>query len=163
MDRQLAIVLLLQNRRVLDVEKIAEYFETSVKTVSRDIQVLSDAGLPIVALPGERYAIMDGYKLPPLTFDRAELLALHMGLEFVGKHRDRAIREAGQRARAKVESVLPTPVRIQYDHIVDELPLQMTPSNTSPRHRESRGREQPKQPPEMAPWSAFRSRSRSPS
>jgi predicted DNA-binding transcriptional regulator YafY len=126
-DRQLAIALLLQNRKTINAQKIAEYFEISVRTVYRDIQVLSEAGLPIVALPGEGYAIMDGYKLPPLMFERPELLALHVGLDLVGKHGDRSLREAGQRARVKMESVLPPLVRLQYDAIVDDVLVQTIP------------------------------------
>lgn len=127
LDRQLAIALLLQNRKTINAQKIAEYFGISVRTVYRDIQVLCDAGLPVAALPGEGYAIMDGYRLPALMFDRPELTALHLGLELAQRHGDRAIHEGSARARVKLENSLPPLVRLQYDGIVDDLLVHSVP------------------------------------
>ncbi len=127
LDRQMAIALLLQNRKSINAQKIAEYFEISVRTVYRDVQVLCDAGLPIVSLPGEGYAIMDGYKLPPLMFDREELLAFHLASEMAAKYGDRAISEGARRFRVKVEAVLPPLVRLDFDNIADNILVQTTP------------------------------------
>lgn len=43
-------------------------FETSVRTIYRDIQALSEAGVPITGTTGTGYTLMEGYFLPPISF-----------------------------------------------------------------------------------------------
>lgn len=52
MDRLLAIVLELQRNKMLRAEDLAATFETSVRTIYRDIQALSEAGVSIIGAPG---------------------------------------------------------------------------------------------------------------
>ena len=47
-ERQLAITLELQRSKTLRAEDLASQFETSVRTIYRDIQALSEAGVPIL-------------------------------------------------------------------------------------------------------------------
>lgn len=44
-DRLLAIVLELQSRKIVRAEELAERFETSVRTIYRDMQALSEANV----------------------------------------------------------------------------------------------------------------------
>ncbi|MBJ8192680.1 HTH domain-containing protein, partial [Bacillus cereus] len=55
-ERQLAILLELQRRKVLKGEELAEKLETSVRTIYRDIQALSESGVPIIGAPGHGYS-----------------------------------------------------------------------------------------------------------
>jgi predicted DNA-binding transcriptional regulator YafY len=47
-DRLLAIILELQGKGRQRAEDLAETFETSRRTIYRDIQALGEAGVPIV-------------------------------------------------------------------------------------------------------------------
>jgi predicted DNA-binding transcriptional regulator YafY len=127
LDRQIAIALLLQNRKSITAQKIAEYFEISVRTVYRDIQILAEAGVPVVSLPGEGYAIMEGYKLPPLMFDPGELVALHVGQELAAKYGDSKLRESSRTVRIKLEAAMPPLVRLKLDSIADDVLVQTAP------------------------------------
>jgi hypothetical protein len=40
----------------------------SVRTIYRDIQALSEVGVPIIGIPGTGYSLMEGYFLPPVSF-----------------------------------------------------------------------------------------------
>ena len=72
-ERQLAITFELQRSKVLRAEDLAAQFETSVRTIYRDIQALSEAGVPILGSPGWGYSLMEGYFLPPVSFTAGEV------------------------------------------------------------------------------------------
>ncbi|MCZ8519667.1 MULTISPECIES: helix-turn-helix transcriptional regulator [Paenibacillus] len=114
-DRLMAIVLELQNRRCVRAEDLAARFETSVRTVYRDMQALSEAGVPVAAVPGLGYSLMEGYFLPPVTFRAEEAATLLLGSEAVLRLLGEAYREAGLSARMKLEAVLPAEVREQVE------------------------------------------------
>jgi biotin operon repressor len=59
-DRLLAIVLKLQSSGGMRAEDLAAFFETSKRTIYRDIQALSEAGVPVVATPGQYLYEPDG-------------------------------------------------------------------------------------------------------
>lgn len=64
-DRLLAITLYLLNREVVSASALAVRFEVSKRTIQRDIEILNQAGIPIVSAYGVNggYEIMDGFKL----------------------------------------------------------------------------------------------------
>jgi len=64
-DRLLSIVIYLLNHNTVTAAKLAERFEVSKRTILRDIDHISSAGIPIQSHPGAKggYSIMEGYKL----------------------------------------------------------------------------------------------------
>lgn len=106
-DRLLAIVLELQARGGARAEDLARTFEVSKRTIYRDITALCEARVPIVALPGRGYRLMEGYFLPPLTFTPDEAAMLVVGAHAVRFAVDAAYREAARMALRKLEAVLP--------------------------------------------------------
>ncbi|MBL0385129.1 YafY family transcriptional regulator [Tumebacillus sp. ITR2] len=110
-DRLLAIVLELQSREVVRAEDLATQFEISVRTIYRDIQALSEAGVPILGAPGTGYSLMDGYFLPPVSFTVEEAVTLLIGTDFIEQRFDDEYRVRGQAARRKIEALLSESVR----------------------------------------------------
>jgi predicted DNA-binding transcriptional regulator YafY len=110
-DRLLAIILELQRHRWRRARDLAATFETSNRTIYRDIQALGEAGVPIVALPGRGYALMEGYFLPPLSFSIDEATMLLLGSDFMAQNFDAQYRAAAQLASRKIEDVLPEKLR----------------------------------------------------
>lgn len=110
-ERQLAITLELQRSKVVRAEDLAAHFETSVRTIYRDIQALSEAGVPIVGAPGQGYSLMEGYFLPPVGFTAEEAVALLMGTDFIEQRLDGDYSSVAKAARRKIEAILPEPVR----------------------------------------------------
>lgn len=82
-DRLLAIVLELQGKGRQRAEDLAATFETSKRTIYRDIQALGQAGVPLISVPGHGYSLMKGYFLPPLSFttDEATMLVIYSKVE----------------------------------------------------------------------------------
>lgn len=110
-DRLLAIVLELQRKQLLRAEDLAETFETSVRTIYRDMQALSEAGVPIVGSPGLGYSLMEGYFLPPVSFSIEEAVTLLIGTGLVEQAFDPSYGEHAKSSQRKLESLLSEPVR----------------------------------------------------
>ncbi len=110
-DRLLAIVLELQARRHARAQDLASVFETSVRTIYRDLQALGQAGVPLTATPGRGYALMEGYFLPPLSFTTDEATLLLLGADVMSQSFDAQYRSAAQAAARKIAGVLPDRLR----------------------------------------------------
>jgi len=50
---------------VVSSADLAQQFEVSIRTIYRDLEGLSEGGVPLVATPGKGYRLLDGYFLPP--------------------------------------------------------------------------------------------------
>src|SRR5215469_116526 len=112
-DRLLAIVLELQGKKRQRAEDLAASFEVSTRTIYRDVQALGEAGVPMVAIPGRGYSLIEGYFLPPLSFTTDEATMLLLGTDFMAQNFDAQYRAAAQSAHRKVAGVLPDRLRVE--------------------------------------------------
>lgn len=135
-ERMLAIVLELQRKSWVRAEDLATTFEMSVRTIYRDMQALSEAGVPLLGSPGQGYSLMEGYFLPPVHFTASEAVALLIGTDFVEQQFGQHYRYNAEVARRKIESILPDIVREQSDPMREGIRLlaqQRTPATIDDR------------------------------
>ncbi|MDD9970522.1 MAG: YafY family protein [Myxococcales bacterium] len=110
-DRLFHLVQLLRNRGFRTAAQLATEMQVSVRTVYRDVRDLVATGVPIEGEPGVGYRLGRGYELPPMTFNALEIEALVLGARMVQAWSDDELAGAARAAVAKVEAVLPTPLR----------------------------------------------------
>lgn len=112
--RQLGIALYLQSRGRATADQLAEVFEVSARTVLRDVEQLSAAGIPVYTEQGRNggIAILDGYRtsLTGLSVGESKTVAffsLPSAAEQLGIERDLTL--AREKILAAMTAAMSTP------------------------------------------------------
>jgi predicted DNA-binding transcriptional regulator YafY len=124
--RLVQLLLFLQTHGKLTAAQLAERLEVSVRTIYRDIEALSGAGVPVFCEPGPGGGcrLIDGYRtrLTGLTPDEAEALAL-VGLP--GPAADLGLGTVLTAAQLKVDAALPPELRRRAARVRDRFHLDL--------------------------------------
>ena len=112
-SRVLVVLEILQAEGRVNGADLAARMRIDRRTVRRYIAHLVEIGVPIEAERGRDggYALAPGYKLPPMMFNPEEALALAVGLRAAAQIGLAGITPAVAGAQAKLERVLPSPLR----------------------------------------------------
>lgn len=81
-DRLVSIIMVLLDKKRIGAEELADKFEVSPRTIYRDIETISMAGIPVRSIVGVGggFEIMPGYKVDEKFFSTDELATLLIGL-----------------------------------------------------------------------------------
>jgi predicted DNA-binding transcriptional regulator YafY len=110
-DRLLSILLLLQTGGRKSARELAERLEVSARTIHRDMDALSMAGVPVIAERGAHggWSLLEAYRTNLTGLNQAEIQAL-----FLTQPRlltDLGMRQAAEGALVKLLASLPTSQR----------------------------------------------------
>ncbi|MGN0144789.1 MAG: helix-turn-helix transcriptional regulator [Clostridium sp.] len=105
-ERIISIIMILLEQRKVSASKLAEMFEVSVRTIYRDIEKISMAGIPIVTYPGVNggIGIMETYKFEKRLFSMNDIVQLLSALESIPKE---VSNEEILKTLAKVKGLIP--------------------------------------------------------
>lgn len=105
-DRLLGITLILLEKERVSASYLAETFEVSTRTIYRDVESLSMAGVPVFSRPGVGggIQIMPGFKLEKGMFTNDELSTMLMAL---GSMKDIVSQNLLANVEAKLRSLIP--------------------------------------------------------
>lgn len=82
-DRLIGIITILLQKDKVTAPELAKRFEVSRRTINRDIEDISKAGIPIVTIQGSGggISILDSYKMDKALLNDDELQAIFSGLK----------------------------------------------------------------------------------
>ncbi len=130
--RLLTVLEILQSQGGISGPELAKKLEVDVRSVRRYVTMMRDMGIPVESEPGRygTYYLRPGFRLPPLMFTGAEIIAIILGLVAVrhlGLSRALAVESAVQ----KIERVLPDELRERARALQGALTLNMPISQSS--------------------------------
>ncbi len=129
LSRLTAILIQLQTKRILTASELASKFDVSKRTIYRDIKALERSGVPVLTVEGKGYALMDGYKIPPVMFTEKQANALILAEQLVLKNKDASFVKDYSEAIDKIKSILRYSVkdkanlladRTQYNNVLNQ-------------------------------------------
>ncbi|MFX3617349.1 MAG: helix-turn-helix transcriptional regulator [Sporolactobacillus sp.] len=82
-NRHFEIIYRLLNRKIVTAKELAEHFEVSTRTIYRDVDALSSAGIPIYASKGKGggISLLEGYSLNTSLITSKEQDDILIGLQ----------------------------------------------------------------------------------
>ena len=119
--RALSLLNLLQTHRHWPGSELATRLGVTERTVRRDVERLRDLGYRIESIPGAAggYRLEAGSAVPPLLLTDEEAVAMAIGLRVAASQRLVSGPETTITALAKLEQVLPAPLRRRVKALVE--------------------------------------------
>jgi predicted DNA-binding transcriptional regulator YafY len=105
-DRLYAIMIYIQGRKRTSMDQLVAKFGLSRRTLFRDIKALIEDGLPLAGDAGSGYFIVEGYHLPPVSFNKEEAASLIMGSKLIETYAQGESSLNFQNALNKIRSVV---------------------------------------------------------
>lgn len=83
LERLLTMTMILINRKKVTAQELADLFNVSVRTIYRDIETLSCAGVPVISQQGVNggISLIDGYRVDKQVLTKEELTSLSIAIK----------------------------------------------------------------------------------
>lgn len=124
-DRLFGILIRLQSKKYITADQIADQFGISVRTVYRDMKALAEQGIPLSFEQHKGYCIVQGYFLPPISFNSDEANALLLMERFLEGFADKSIHQHYTTALNKVKAVLRSSQKEKLESLNENIKLQL--------------------------------------
>lgn len=124
-DRLFALVTFIQGKKHVTVERLAEHFEISERTVFRDLKALQESGIPIGFENQKGYYLVEGYFTPPIAFTHQEANALLLSQQLIRGFTDKTLQTNFDSAITKVRSILKKGVSEKVDSLDERIRFQL--------------------------------------
>jgi len=131
-DRITAILIQLQSKKVVKAQDLADRFDTSLRTIYRDIRTLEEAGVPLYGEAGVGYSIVDGYRLPPVMFTKEEAVAFITAEKLMSKFTDNELNKNFGSAMYKIKAVLRGTEKDLVENLEEQIVVVQKPNYVSP-------------------------------
>jgi len=113
------IMTLIEAQRNLSRRDLARKCEVSVRTIQRDIDTLSYAGIPVF-WSGDGYKIMSDFFLPPVNLSLEEAYHLVTAIRAFSKGKGKSQQRIIELAVSKIIATLPDKTRNHLEAVLDK-------------------------------------------
>jgi predicted DNA-binding transcriptional regulator YafY len=122
----MAIVMALQHKSE-NAQSLADKFEVSRRTILRDMQSLSEMGVPLYSMSGPAggFHLIEGYQLPPLQLDSQEAWTVLFALQAITKITDTPFNQARWTVMNKIKAVLPEQLLSQIEPMLQVVEVEV--------------------------------------
>lgn len=119
LHRLIGIINLLNSRGTLKAKEIGDILEASERTVYRDIDLLCEAGIPIISIAGPNggFAFIEGYKFPAEDLYEGEIINLILSSMGVNIDKNTDMGQELRNATIKLENALPDKYKEQIKNV----------------------------------------------
>jgi predicted DNA-binding transcriptional regulator YafY len=109
----------VRDRPRFTVDEMAREFEVSRRTMLRDLQALSEMGVPLSAVPGPGggYSLVASARMPPLSLSVDEAVSIVLSYESFLQYADSPFAEQSISAITKLRNAMPADVVRQLDEL----------------------------------------------
>ena len=124
-DRLLSIIFILLEKKKISAKALAEIFEVSTRTIYRDIDTLTLAGVPIITIPGVNggIQILEDYKVNKNYFSQNDLSTLLLGLNSVSPALSM---EEQSSALSKIKNLIPKETYAEVEKKMSQISIDLT-------------------------------------
>ena len=128
--RVLTVLELLQTHGRMSGVELAKRLDVDGRTLRRYITRLDELGIPVTSERGRHghYSLVAGFKLPPMMFTDDEALAISVGLLASRQLGLAEAAPAAESAQAKLERVLPAPLKSRLRALSETVTLDLRAS-----------------------------------
>ena len=125
-DRLFGMVTLLQSRKYVTTEQLAEKFGISVRTVYRDVKALGEQGIPVSYELNRGYFLVQGYFLPPVSFSPEEANTLLLLEKLIYGSADKSIMAHYTSVLNKIKAVLRSTEKSRLEQLTDRIKIEVS-------------------------------------
>jgi predicted DNA-binding transcriptional regulator YafY len=133
--RLTAILTQLQSKRFVTVNKLADKFGVSNRTIYRDMKTLENAGVPIFSEEGKGFSIMEDYRIPPIMFTEDEANALLTAELIIQSSKDSSLINKFSEAISKVKAVIPSKIKRKTERLEQKMGISNIYIDNSPKSK----------------------------
>lgn len=125
-DRLFGMATLLQSRKYVTAEQLAEKFGISVRTVYRDVKALDEQGIPVSYEPNRGYFLVQGYFLPPVSVSPEEANTLLLLEKLIYGLADKSILTHYTSLLNKVKAVLRSAEKDRLEQLTNRINIEVS-------------------------------------
>lgn len=124
-QRLIQLIMAINAKKSFTVKELADEFGRSTRTITRDLQELSELGIPIYSIQGRGggYKLLQERMLPPISLSESEAIAMFFACQSLDFFSSLPFGDGAESALHKFYHYLPADIKEQIDRLKGRIML----------------------------------------